>query len=85
MLSYELTPKKGKSFGRRAFVTEFDNGSRFLMSYGTTICAIDSSRTFRRIWEGYSATTMKHVNAFRDKFGLTPITKDEWLSLYYEE
>lgn len=67
MRIYELTPggyDRAKSFYGKAKVIEKD-GETLLQSYDTTVCKIDKSGEFVRMWEGYSATTMRHINAFR--------------------
>ena len=56
-----------------------------LLSYGTTVCRAvlgdgggDGVARFVRHWSGYSATTLKHVNAFRAWHGLPELTKKDW-------
>lgn len=82
MKKYELMPDDGrKSFYGKASVSELD-GVLTLTSYTTAVCEYDrSTGTFTRLWGGYSATTQRHVNAFRERLGLTTISKSEWLSL----
>ena len=66
MRIYELIPTgydRAKSFYGKAKVIETD-GETLLQSYDTTVCKIDKSGEFIRMWEGYSATTMRHINAF---------------------
>ena len=73
MRIYELTPggyDRAKSFYGKAKVIEKD-GETLLQSYDTTVCKIDKSGEFVRMWEGYSATTMRHINAFIEMFGIS--------------
>ena len=73
MRIYELTPggyDRVKSFYGKAKVIEKD-GETLLQSYDTTVCKIDKSGEFVRMWEGYSVTTMRHINAFIEMFGIS--------------
>lgn len=77
-MTYELPClDRRKSFYNKAKVRE-ENGNKELISYVTTVCSIDSNGGFHRLWDGYSATTMRHVNSFRMMNGLKAISKDEW-------
>lgn len=53
-----------KSFYGKAKVIETDNGEKVLQSYNTFVCRITAAGRFVRMWGGYSATTMRHVNSF---------------------
>ena len=53
-----------------------------LYSYETAICRVSKSNGhFVRIWGGYSATTMRHINAFLDTLGLDRMNKKQWEAL----
>ena len=52
-----------KSFYGKAHVLERD-GEKRLISYNTTVCKLDKNGRFVRLWGGYSATTMRHINSF---------------------
>ena len=72
MRIYELTPggyDRAKSFYGKAKVIETD-GETLLQSYDTIVCKIDKSGKFVRMWSGYSATTMRHINSFIEMFGI---------------
>ena len=87
MRIYELTPggyDRAKSFYGKAKVIEKD-GETLLQSYDTTVCKIDKSGEFVRMWEGYSATTMRHINAFIEMFGISGGGKKWWDALSVEE
>ena len=74
MKIYELSPmgcERAKSFYGKAKVIEKDNGEKVLQSYNTEVCKITSSGEFVRLWEGYSLTTMRHVNSFLSFFGIS--------------
>lgn len=61
-----------KSFyGKAHVIFDSDNDFIILQSYDTDVCRIENYRTgwkFRRLWDGYSATTMRHVNEFINQF-----------------
>jgi hypothetical protein len=63
---YYLEPKGGsqKSFGGKAIVEEYENGDRILLSYLTPVLKQTKDGKLIRLWDGYSATTGKHVKAF---------------------
>ena len=87
------TPKKadvlnnakieGKSYilndsNNRAIVTESDNAI-YLQSYDTLIIKFDKvSKTFVKLWNGYSKTTQQHINTFLKIFNVAPLNKKEW-------
>lgn len=79
-LKFELQPSGGqKSFYGKAIVTHA-NGKKHLTSYETDVCTIVDGE-FLRTWDGYSATTMKHINSFRIQYKMDPLTKKQWLKL----
>ena len=51
-----------------------------LKSYYTHVCAIIQGK-FYKLWEGYSATTMKHINIYRKMYGFNTISKREWVMM----
>ena len=79
---YELIPiyDRQRSFYRKALVIN-ELGVTFLKSYDTTVCAINENGTFIRLWNGYSATTMRHINEFRLQNGMDKLSKADWLAL----
>lgn len=51
--------------GFRARYKSMGNGTYVLRSYETDVLAFDpSTKSVKRMWEGYSKTTMKHVDVF---------------------
>lgn len=66
-------------FGGRAVVRPNAHGAT-LQSYNTDVCELVGGE-FRKLWGGYSATTMKHINAFRRHYGLPALSKREWIEL----
>ena len=81
--SFELRPIDGcKSFYGKARVINPGLGYTSLVSYDTIVCSLDlETRRFVRLWDGYSVTTMRHVNAFRQQYGLSTLSKSDWLAI----
>lgn len=69
-----------KSWYGKAKAIEKINGDIELKSYNTIVGRIHNG-IFERLWSGYSATTMRHVNAFLDYYGLDGGGKKWWDSL----
>lgn len=81
MKRYALQPTNNrKSFYGKAQVIEQDNGDIELQSYDTIVARIRNGN-FERLWDGYSATTMNHINSFLDTFGISGGGKAWWISL----
>lgn len=81
MRKFNLQPEMGesrKSFYGKAKVIIDDIGNSTLYSYNTKICSIDKEGKFIKYWGGWSQTTMRHINSFRERYGLSRITKKEW-------
>lgn len=71
-----------KSFYNKAIVKPIAGGY-ILQSYNTNVAAYHNGR-FIRLWPGYSATTMRHVNSFAAFCGLNCGGKKWWNSLEVE-
>ena len=69
--------RKQKSFYGKARIITCNDG-QYLQSYETIVARIDNSGNFARLWAGYSATTAKHIDAFRRENGLPGISKKDW-------
>lgn len=65
-----------KSFYGKAKVEERGE-EKILHSYGTPVATI-SGGSFTRLWWGYSATTMRHVNSFLEHYGFREGGKAFW-------
>ena len=72
----ELSKEFQKVFYRKAALIE-NKGRVFLQSYDTVVACIDKGKLFK-LWDGYSATTARHINAFCYSFGVKPVSKKEW-------
>lgn len=65
MRKYELTPTDGrKSFYGEAVVIVEDNGTETLYSYNTPIIKRLVSGELVKLWDGWTATTGRHIQAF---------------------
>lgn len=70
---------------------EADKGSshNYLISYGEIVCKIvywadadnNTHTSFVKLWDGYSKTTLKHINAFLAMDDIKPLTKYDWVML----
>ena len=76
MKKYELIPTDGhKSFYGKAVVIVEDNGTETLYSYGTPIIKRLVSGELVKLWNGWTATTGRHIHAF------CKLNKAEFMSL----
>ena len=65
MKMYELTPTNGrKSFYGKAKVLIADDGTETLFSYDTPIIKRTPAGELVKLWDGWTATTGRHINAF---------------------
>ena len=81
MREFNLNPIDGKkSFYGKAVVIEDDNGVIKLRSYNTIVARIINGK-LERLWSGYSATTMRHINSFISFYGIEGGGKKWWTSL----
>ena len=76
-LTTDYLHRKQKSFYGKARIITCNDG-QYLQSYETIVARIDNSGNFARLWAGYSATTAKHIDAFRRENGLAGISKKDW-------
>ena len=70
-----------KSFYGKAVVIKDSNGNKYLQSYNTVVCAIDKQGNFYRLWDGYSVSTMNHINDFLYQNDIDGGGKKWWQSL----
>lgn len=81
MKMYDLKPTNNrKSFYGKACIIEKDNGDIELRSYNTIVARVKDGK-FERLWDGYSVTTMNHINSFIDTLGISGGGKTWWESL----
>ena len=76
---FELSPTDcRKSFYNKAHVEVADDGTQTLWSYTTKVAKRLPSGEIIRLWDGWSATTGRHINAF------CGMNKKEWMALEYK-
>ena len=69
-------------FGGRAIIKIEHDGSLILQSYYTDVCRYNpKTDIFEKTWNGFSVTTLKHVNIFRRFLALNTLSKREWIEL----
>lgn len=70
-----------KSFYGKAKI--FEQGDKYILySYDTPVIEYnEKTEEVKRLWDGYSATTMRHVNSFLRHFYLKGGGKKWWNSL----
>ena len=59
---------------------ESENGDKILRSYYTDVLRLSNGRAYK-MWEGYSVTTMNHINKFLSMNGCRGMNKYEWVML----
>lgn len=65
MKIYELKPTtRQKSFYGKAIVQVDNNGNETLYSYNTPIIKKYVDGTYKKLWDGWTATTGKHIRSF---------------------
>ena len=89
-MTYELKPihTSQKSFYKKAMVTVTHNDDCMYMvlrSYDTNVVMVKISKgcmpNVKRLWTGYSATTMRHVNELLMQEGFPKLSAHAWLSM----
>ena len=83
MKTFELKATTQKSYYRKAFVLQDESGNIFLQSYDTIVCGIVNGE-FVRYWDGYSVTTMKHINDFCNLYNIPKMNKKAWINTKVE-
>lgn len=72
-------------FGGRAIIKIDHDGSLILQSYYTDVCRYNpKTDIFEKTWNGFSVTTLKHINIFRRFLALNTLSKREWIELSME-
>lgn len=73
---------KSRSFyGKAQVIHDYESGTIKLKSYNTIVCMIDNFNEFHKLWNGYSVTTMRHINEFIHQYGISGGGKKWWESL----
>lgn len=89
-MTYELKPihTNQKSFYRKAIVTvSYNDDDMYLVlqSYDTYVVMVKITKggmpQVRRLWDGYSATTMRHVNELLMQEDFPKLSARAWRSM----
>ena len=65
----------------RAIIMHSIHNNHTLKSYYTKVAMITDDNRFLKLWDGFTVTTLKHINLFREKYNLPPISKYEWIMM----
>ena len=62
---YELMPYDGRKsfYGKAKVLINTVTGTEYLLSYSTVVAAKKDGKVYR-MWDGWSATTGRHIKAF---------------------
>ena len=71
-----LAMTQEKVFTARRMLRKTDMDTMY--SYGTRVARIDTKGKFYRLWDGYSATTMRHVNSFLRHYNFYGVGGKKW-------
>ena len=71
---YELSARydSRKSFYGKAHVIDHGNGLLELQSYDTVVCSLKNGANYKRLWNGHSLTTTRHIKEFCHQFAHDP-------------
>ena len=75
----ELKATSQKSYYGKALVKECEDGTIILQSYQTDVLKIENGNLIK-LWDGYSVTTMNHINDFCRQNGFPTFNKKSWLA-----
>lgn len=81
----KLTPRDAVSFYGKAKIIITDNSIIKLISYNTCVLEYNlKTGIIRKLWGGYSVTTMRHINAFLEMYHRYALNKQQWnnIALY---
>ena len=78
MITLEPVDGRKSFYGKAAIVNE--NGVAVCYSYNTPVAAFTLGK-FYRLWGGYSATTMRHVDSFSVRMMGKRMGKKDWDAL----
>lgn len=73
----ELKATQQKSFYGKANTRTTTDGAIILTSYTTDVAKIVNGKLVR-LWDDWSATTQRHINAFCELYSLPTINKKQW-------
>lgn len=60
----------------------YHDGYFYLISYSTMVAKLNlNNGELVRLWDGYSQTTMRHINEWLQLHWLPTITKKQWMKM----
>ena len=59
-----------KSFYGKAQCIELDNGTKQLKSYNTIVAEIDNGGNYKKLWDGCTQTTNRHIKSFKKFYNM---------------
>ena len=75
-MTFDLTPSDRKSFyGKAKVITK--GGINYLQSYSTIVAEYNPTSREMKIYDYYSPTTARHINAFLNHYGYPSMSKSE--------
>lgn len=82
MWQCELKPTDGRKsfYGKAVVIIDSSAETETLVSYETAVARINNGK-FERLWDGWSVTTARHINSFRETNGMERLSKSEWNAL----
>lgn len=83
MWKCELIPtdERKSYYGKAVVIIDSAARTETLVSYDTPVARIEADGSFTRLWDGWTATTARHVNSFRETNDMSRLSKAEWNAL----
>ena len=75
---HDIEKYHGVKLDTRAAALKYDTDAVLLKSYKTVVAAIIGTQ-FYKLWDGFSVTTLKHVNAFLSAYNGQQFNKRAWI------
>ena len=77
---HDIEKYHGVKLDTRAAALKYDTDAVLLKSYKTVVAAIIGTQ-FIKLWDGFSVTTLKHINAFLSAYNGASINKRAWIEM----
>lgn len=76
----DIAKYNGVKIDARAVVLKYDCDCVLLKSYKTIVAAIVGTQ-FIKLWDGFSVTTLKHINQFLSAYNGATVNKRAWIEM----
>lgn len=76
----DIAKYNGIKIDTRAVVLKYDCDCVLLKSYKTIVAAIIGTQ-FVKLWDGFSVTTLKHINQFLSAYNGATVNKRAWIEM----